>query len=124
MEARARDVVEHAAAMHQCESTFDLRGEAPSAESDEELVELVHQVATGHEAVDSPVRRGTLGGSEDATYLMQHVQDQGGYAAYVVVGTDHPGGHHTATFDVDERSLPIGVDVLSTAILRIATERP
>jgi aminobenzoyl-glutamate utilization protein A len=40
------------------------------------------------------------------------------------VGTDHPGGHHTATFDVDEVSLPIGVDVLADAICDVAATRP
>jgi len=121
---RARDVVEHAAGAHGCESTFEVHGEAPSAESDEELVAVVHDVATTTEGVDSPVRRGELGGSEDATYLMQHVQDRGGRAAYVGIGTDHPGGHHTATFDVDETSIPIGIAVVSEAIQRIAAERP
>jgi aminobenzoyl-glutamate utilization protein A len=50
--------------------------------------------------------------------------ENGGYAAYVGVGTDHPGGHHSATFDVDEPSLAIGVGVLAGAIGRIASERP
>jgi aminobenzoyl-glutamate utilization protein A len=121
---RARDVVEHAGGIHGCGSTFEVHGEAPSATSDEELVAVVHDVATETAGVDSPVRRGELGGSEDATYLMQYVQNRGGHAAYVGIGTDHPGGHHTATFDVDEDSIPIGVELLSEAIRRIATERP
>jgi aminobenzoyl-glutamate utilization protein A len=48
---------------------------------------------------------------------MRRVQERGGEAGYVCIGTDHPGGHHTATFDVDERSLAIGVDVLTGAVL-------
>jgi aminobenzoyl-glutamate utilization protein A len=50
---------------------------------------------------------------------MDRVQDHGGRASFVGVGTDHPGGHHTPTFDVDERSLRIGVDVLAGAIGRL-----
>ena len=65
-----------------------------------------------------------LGGSEDATFLMQAVQDQGGLACYVGVGTDHPGGHHTSTFDVVEDDIAVGIDVLSGAILRVADTRP
>ena len=53
----------------------------------------------------------------DYTYLMERVQANGGLAAYLLVGTDHPTDHHTPTFDVDERSLAIGVDVLSRAVL-------
>jgi aminobenzoyl-glutamate utilization protein A len=51
---------------------------------------------------------------------MHRVQEQGGEAAYVCIGTDHPGGHHTATFDVDEDSLAIGVEVLTESVLDIA----
>jgi aminobenzoyl-glutamate utilization protein A len=40
----------------------------------------------------------------------------------VCIGTDHPGGHHTGTFDVDERSLAIGVDVVSGAVIDLLTE--
>jgi hypothetical protein len=55
---------------------------------------------------------------------MRHVQQNGGFATYVGVGTDHPGGHHTSTFDVDESDLMPGIEVLSESILKIATERP
>jgi aminobenzoyl-glutamate utilization protein A len=65
-----------------------------------------------------------LGGSEDATQLMNYVQERGGLAAYVGVGTDHPGGHHTATFDVDEASIPIGVELLADSLRELAEQRP
>jgi aminobenzoyl-glutamate utilization protein A len=53
---------------------------------------------------------------------MQRVQDNGGIAGFVGIGTDHPGGHHTSTFDVDESSISIGVDVLAGAIQRLAAD--
>jgi aminobenzoyl-glutamate utilization protein A len=123
MYERASTVLVGAAATHDCEVTVGKSGEAPSAESDEALVDLVADVAREAD-VDSVLDRAELGGSEDATYLMSHVQERGGLATYVGVGTDHPGGHHTATFDVDERSLPVGVDVLAGAVERIGRERP
>jgi len=55
---------------------------------------------------------------------MERVQSHGGEAAYLGVGTDHPGGHHTATFDVDEDSLPTGVEWLARTVERLAEERP
>ena len=113
---RARDVLEGAAGMHDCELETTVKSEAPSATSDESLVDVVAAVAEGVTGVERVVRRAALGGSEDATYLMQHVQDRGGDATYVAIGTDHPGGHHTPTFDVDEDSLEIGVDTLAGAI--------
>jgi len=116
MSERAGTVIEHAAAMHDCEASVETIAEAPSAESDAELAEVVYEAANGVAGVDSRLRTAELGGSEDATYLMGRVQERGGLATFVGVGTDHPGGHHTPTFDVDERSLSIGVDLLAAAI--------
>ncbi len=115
----AERMLESAAEMHDCSVDVEHGGEAPSATSDDEVVDTVAAVAGDVEGVDSVVRRDELGGSEDASYLMRRVQKRGGVAGYVCVGTDHPGGHHTATFDVDEDSLAIGVDVLSGAVLSL-----
>jgi aminobenzoyl-glutamate utilization protein A len=122
MRERATCVIESAATMHGCEVEIQAVGDAPSATSDEAIVDTVSDVANDTNDVDSVLHRDSLGGSEDATYLMQRVQDHGGTAAYIAVGTDHPGGHHTATFDVDEDSLPIGVDVLTETIQRLAAD--
>ena len=119
MSDRADSVVDHAAGMHDCESELATIAEAPSAESDAELADVVYAVAEGVAGVDSVRHSAPLGGSEDATYLLDRVQERGGRASYVGIGTDHPGGHHTPTFDVDERSLAVGVDVLAGAIERL-----
>jgi len=116
MSERADTVVESAAAMHDCEAIVETTAEAPSAESDEVLAETVYDAAGSVSGVTSRLRSADLGGSEDATYLMDRVQKHGGTATFVGVGTDHPGGHHTPTFDVDERSLAVGVDVLGEAV--------
>ena len=124
MDDRARRVLESAAEMHECTVEVETGAEAPSAESDEELVSIVADVARETDGIESVLERDDLGGSEDATFLMREVQQNGGLACYVGVGTDHPGGHHTSTFDVDEESLRHGVDVLAGTIERISLERP
>jgi aminobenzoyl-glutamate utilization protein A len=123
MRDRADRVLDAAATMHDCEVETTPLGEAPGAESDDEIVDVVEAIAGETAGVDSVVRRDDLGGSEDATYLMRRVQEGGGHAGYVCVGTDHPGGHHTATFDVDEESLAIGVDVLTGTLRELARQR-
>jgi len=120
----AQRILDSAAEMHDCTADIQMLGEAPSAESDQQLVDIVGDVARQTAGVDDVLERDSLGGSEDATFLMQHVQNQGGLATYVGVGTDHPGGHHTPTFDVDERDIGIAVDVLSAAIGEIAAADP
>ena len=121
---RAEDVFEGAAISHDCEFDVTVEGDAPSAESDEELVGIVRDAARSHPDVERARRRGTIGGSEDATFLMRRVQKNGGLATYLAVGTDHPGGHHTSTFDVDEASLGLGVEVVSDAIERVGANPP
>uniref|UniRef100_UPI003EB6BCC4 amidohydrolase n=1 Tax=Halobaculum sp. EA56 TaxID=3421648 RepID=UPI003EB6BCC4 len=124
MDGKAERVIESAADMHEVDVDIEQLGRAPSAESDEELVGPVAEVAGDVEGVTNVIERDELGGSEDATYMMRRVQENGGYATYVGVGTDHPGGHHTSTFDVDEESLDIGVGFLTAAVLEIAERRP
>ncbi len=124
MEDEARRVLRSAAEMHDCEVALSTEGRAPSARSDAELADVVGEVARSVTGVESVLDRDKLGGSEDATYLMRRVQERGGKAAYVGVGTDHPSGHHTPAFDVDEESIRVGVEVLSRAIRQIAETRP
>ncbi len=124
MREHATRILESAARMHDCELEIELGAEAPSATSDQALVSIVEAVAGETPGVDNVLERDQLGGSEDATFLMREVQENGGLACYVGIGTDHPGGHHTSTFDVDEASLRHGVDVVTGALERISQERP
>lgn len=119
MSDHADRVLEGAAAMHDCSVDVVTTGEAPSADSDPDLRALVGKVANDTAGVDSVLDEAPLGGSEDATFLMREVQKQGGRASFVGIGTDHPGGHHTGTFDVDEVSIGIGVDLLSDVVGRL-----
>ena len=119
MSDHADRVLEGAATMHDCAVDVVTTGEAPSADSDPELRTVVAEAARGTVGIDSVLDQAPLGGSEDATFLMRAVQDQGGRATFVDIGTDHPGGHHTGTFDVDEASIAIGVDLLGEVVRRL-----
>ncbi|WP_096393135.1 amidohydrolase [Halorubrum trapanicum] len=124
MSDHADRVLDSAAEMHDCEVEVSTLGEAPSATSDDALAELVGESASDVAGVTNIVDSDELGGSEDATYLMNYVQEQGGLACYLGVGTDHPGGHHTSDFDVVEDDIAIGIDVIAGAIRRVAETRP
>ncbi|ELY74779.1 amidohydrolase [Natrinema pallidum] len=123
MKRRSRRVLRSAAEMHDCTVSFETGAEAPSATSDGELASIVADVAGQTAGVERVLERDELGGSEDATFLMKAVQENGGTACYVGVGTDHPTGHHTATFDVDEASIGHGIDVLAGSIEQISRRR-
>ena len=124
MNSRLDRTLEAAAEMHGCDVDIDVRSKSPRADSDPELAEVVANVAGDVDGVDSIRPAADFGASEDATFLMERVQENGGLATYLIVGTDHPTSHHTPTFDVDERSLPIGVDVLVGSILAVAEDGP
>ena len=119
VDAHAERVVHAAAEVHDCEAELTRGSRAPSAESDPELAAVVADAARATTGVTSVLDEADLGGSEDATYLMRRVQERGGRATYVGVGTDHPGGHHTPRFDVDEDTLPVAVEVLARAVLAV-----
>ena len=124
MSDHADRILDSAAEMHDCEVDVSTLGEAPSATSDDALAGLVRESAGDVAGVTNVVDSDELGGSEDATFLMNRVQKQDGLACYVGVGTDHPGGHHTSTFDTVEDDISVGVDVLAGAIRRAAETRP
>jgi aminobenzoyl-glutamate utilization protein A len=57
------------------------------------------------------------GGSEDATYMMQRVQENGGLATYLVIGTTLAAGHHNEKFDIDERVMGIAIKTYALCAL-------
>jgi len=124
MRTELERVLYAAAEMHDCDVTPRIISESPRADSDPELRDLVGAVARETVGVDQIVETEALGVSEDVTYLMDRVQDGGGLASYLLIGTDHPTNHHTPTFDIDEDSLEIGVSVVSDAILECSQQRP
>ncbi|MFC6614061.1 amidohydrolase [Halopenitus salinus] len=113
-----------AAEMHDCDVTQRMMSESPRIDSDPELRDLIGSVASTVPWVDTVISEQEFGASEDVTFLMERVQENGGLASYLIVGADHPTNHHTPTFDVDERCLEIGVDVVSSAIEEISRRRP
>ncbi len=83
MKRRSRRVLRSAAEMHDCTVSFETGAEAPSATSDGELASIVADVAGQTTGVERVLERDELGGSEDATFLMKAVQENGGTACYV-----------------------------------------
>jgi aminobenzoyl-glutamate utilization protein A len=51
---------------------------------------------------------------------MRRVQDQGGLAAYLILGSDLAAGHHAINFDFEEADIGIGVRLMA-GVLAAAT---
>ncbi|QOR35940.1 amidohydrolase [Clostridium sp. 'deep sea'] len=108
-------VLENAAAMHGCTIEVKAMGGAQSGQSDEKLANRVMKVAQRTDLFSNiSALPGKGGGSEDFTYMMSRVQQNGGMATFMGIGADLGGwAHHTADFDFDESALPKAISIFS-----------
>lgn len=122
MARAAERVVQAAAAMH--EVTVDLKvvAEAASAACDPELIRIVREAATATRGVDEIVDSMGISGSDDATILMEAVQARGGRATYLLVGSALPAGHHQSSFDLEDASMAIGVELYANILRQCAAQ--
>lgn len=108
MVARAMDAVAGAARMYGVDHEVTVVGRADQATPSPQLQPFIGECFAGVEGVTEIGVSGGLGGSEDATAMMNRVIERGGLATYVQIGMDTSWGHHTERFDVDEDMLALG----------------
>ena len=109
-----------AAQMYQVDYEIDTVGEALSSQGSKELALILEECAQGSALVNETiVESNDPSGSEDATYFMERVKQNGGLATYCIFGTDLAAGHHNEQFDINEETLHAAVDVLFRSVLKI-----
>jgi aminobenzoyl-glutamate utilization protein A len=107
----AKSVLNGAASMYGVDVEYDIVGEARTSDSSEELIEFMHDSIGNVTGVHSIVKSSSFAaGSEDATYMMARVKENGGLATYSILGTTLAAGHHNEKFDIDETVMKIGVE--------------
>ena len=83
----------------------------------------VHQIGVGRkEKLHLPVSETTSsrnGGSEDVSYMMRRVQEQGGQATFMRILTKESAPGHNRRFDFDEQALPNAVKVFCGTVYDI-----
>ncbi|MFB5677181.1 amidohydrolase [Paenibacillus terreus] len=121
LERRVRQIIEHSAAMHELEAKIEVIGGAIPIACDAELAELAAAEAAQipEFAHAEPFSDASALGSEDASYMIRRVQEQGGKATYMIIGTDLPAPHHHPEFDIHEAVLSPAVTLLE----RLARKR-
>jgi aminobenzoyl-glutamate utilization protein A len=110
MTQKAREVLEGAAKMYGLDLEIRPVESTVSATNSPDLIELGTRVAKSLASVNEIVPACAANGSEDVCLMMQRVQERGGKAMEVLLGTPIGGGHHSATFDVDERVIRNGAE--------------
>jgi len=105
--------------IYNVEIQLEIVGEAVSMESDPKLINIVKKSAKDIEEIAKVKEQKKLQGSEDASFLMQKVQEQNGQASYINFGTELKAGHHQNNFDFDETVLPIAVKVYLAILAKL-----
>ncbi|HEY3367940.1 MAG TPA: amidohydrolase [Symbiobacteriaceae bacterium] len=116
---RTRAVLEGAALAHELDLEIAYAGRTATAVADAALGAFVGAAAAGVPGVRVAAEALSCGGSEDATFMMRRVQEQGGLATYIGIGSDLPSGHHTPQFDIQESDLFGGIATLALAMTRL-----
>ncbi|MGE8203023.1 amidohydrolase [Heyndrickxia sp. NPDC080065] len=123
LEERVRTIVKHSAEMHGLEHKIEVIGQAIPVNCDIELVRLAVEEAKQVEGFSSLKEVNDSGslGSEDASFMIRRVQENGGKGTYMIIGTDIPAPHHHPKFDIQEEVLPRSVSLLNRIARRVLT---
>ncbi|OLQ74476.1 peptidase M20 [Photobacterium proteolyticum] len=121
MYQQVEQIAQAAALMHGVKVDIKAQGEAIGLHNDQEMVELLGRLGpcSGFSEV---VREKDFGASEDASYLVDRVQGNGGKAIYCLVGSDLTAGHHNGDFDIDESRMLPAVKLFLNAIEQLQSE--
>lgn len=112
---RTKEVVKGAALMYDVEEKLIEMGigqaiKNPDIEFYEEINEFLKN--KGYDTVFRP----SMNASEDVTYYMNKVTDDGGKSIHFLMGTDLKAGHHNDKFDINEEDLKVSFDVITDTI--------
>ncbi|WP_430441627.1 amidohydrolase [Shinella sp.] len=119
MVERLHAVIEGAAAMQQCGVDIVRKNHMPGNENSRNATDLIADVARGLPGVTEVLPEWSIGGGDDACLMIRHVRENGGSAAYCIIGSDIPAVHHAADFDIDEASLETGVALFAGIAQRL-----
>ncbi|MEW9122727.1 MAG: amidohydrolase [Thermotaleaceae bacterium] len=99
-------VIENSAKMHEVDYAINYVGAAMGAICSQELVRRVKSIGEDLNSFDQIIEvSDEASGSEDFTYMINKVQQNGGEGVYFLVGTDYKAGHHNTRFDINEKDL-------------------
>ena len=108
-------ILEGVAIMYDVEVTVEEVGSAQGACSDISFAEVIGDIADRlacYKKVHTLYDR--FSGCEDFTYMMNAIQDKGGQASYILLGTSLTAPHHNGLFDFKEADMLNGVLLLGS----------
>jgi aminobenzoyl-glutamate utilization protein A len=119
-EERVLKILEGTAAAHGVKCEVVPAGNTPSGSSDVASIEVVRSAAGKVDWFENVYDYAQVGGSDDATEMMNRVQQKGGKATYMGIGADLAGGLHAGNFDFDENAMAATVELLLAVVDEVA----
>lgn len=103
---------------HSINVEINVLGESVSADSDKMAAQKVLNAATHiKEFKKLELLSGNFQASDDIALWMRAVQNNGGIASYIGIGTPTITGHHSPTFDIDETLISTSVELVTNLLL-------
>lgn len=118
MVAEARRMIKAAALMYDVEVEITVAGGAPSCVPEMEFGKEMEAIGKEAGIYRKIIPFMDMGGSEDCSYYMERVQQNGGHAVYLGYGTAIAAGHHNNRFDFNENCLWQAAGLLTTLVQR------
>ncbi|MDW7669946.1 MAG: amidohydrolase, partial [Bacillota bacterium] len=109
-------IIEGMAKVYDVQYEFKNMGAATKANSSEELSKIAGVVGKDAGFLEIIEKAKSIGGSEDASFMMKRVEELGGKSLYMVFGTKLAAEHHNRSFDFDEGILRKAVAVFAGII--------
>jgi len=119
LQKAAESIIFSTAKEYSCTAETCYMGGSNAAECDLEFAEEISAILASSSDVKEILPSVSFGGGEDITTMMQYVQDRGGQATELLLGMPLIAPHHSNRFDIDERVIPFGVNVLTEICLGI-----
>jgi aminobenzoyl-glutamate utilization protein A len=120
VKAQAEAVIAGSAQMYGVDYEIQTVGEAVSAQGSTDLAAVLQACAEESPHIKASILEDdSPAGSEDATFFMERVQQNGGQATYCIFGTELAAGHHNEKFDINESTMLAAVKVLFESIKKL-----
>lgn len=113
---RVEAVIAGNATAYDVDYTITLLGESTTLVCDQTAINRALEAAKTVPGIDKAIESVQFDASDDVSIFIERVQNHGGNGTFLAVGCSSPGPHHSATFDIDERALPIAADWIESIV--------
>ncbi len=118
-ERRVFDVLDGTARAYDLTYDYIDYGEIPAGKSDDEMMMVIREIAKDIPWFEKVYDEGNVGGSDDATIMLTHVQKRGGIGTYIGIGADTTSVLHDPEFDYDEDCMGASIRLCAGAVAKL-----